>query len=153
MESKRERENRLQRERRKSDGNKNTKKYEKTKKGFLVRCYRNMKSRIEGVQVKKHHLYKGKYLLSKELFYEWSLNNENFNNLFNEWEISGYNRKTSPSIDRIDNSLGYDIENMQWITHSENSRKGAISRNSKVITYHKNYGEVARNIINAKMLE
>ena len=32
------------------------KKYEKTKKGFLMRLYRNMQSRVQGVQKKKHHL-------------------------------------------------------------------------------------------------
>ena len=58
-----------QRERRKNNGNASTKKYEKTKNGFLMRCYRNMKSRITGVQKQKAHLYVGKSLLEKELFY------------------------------------------------------------------------------------
>lgn len=132
MESKRERENRLQRERRSRNNNKNTKKYEKTKKGFLMRCYRNMKSRVTGVQKKKKHLYLGKALLDKEIFYDWSLKNESFNNLFSEWELSGYDRKTCPSIDRINSSLGYELDNIRWITHSENSRNGAMSRFKKL---------------------
>lgn len=131
MESKRERENRLQRERRERNGNKNTKKYEKTKKGFLVRCYRNMKSRVTGVQKKKSHLYVNKCLLDKHIFYNWSLKNESFNVLFNKWELSGYDRKLTPSVDRIDSSIGYRLDNMEWVTHSENSRRGNRSRYNK----------------------
>lgn len=110
------------------NNNLHTKKYEKTKKGFLVRTYRNMKSRVEGIQYLKSHLYEGKNLLDKNLFYEWSINNNDFNVLFDAWTFNNYNRKMSPSIDRIDSKLGYNLENMRWITHSENSRLGAINR-------------------------
>jgi hypothetical protein len=33
------------------------KKYEKTPKGYLMRTYRNMKSRVLGIQHKKAHIY------------------------------------------------------------------------------------------------
>jgi hypothetical protein len=45
-------------------------KYEKTKKGFLMRKYRNMQSRVTGIQKKKAHLYKDLYLLPREQYYE-----------------------------------------------------------------------------------
>jgi len=111
--------------------NASTKKYEKTEKGFLMRCYRNMQSRITGVQKSKFHLYKGKKLLDRNLFYEWSLNNDTFHYLFNEWTNNDYNRKMTPSVDRIDSSKGYFLENMEWVTHSENSRRGVLSKNNK----------------------
>lgn len=120
--------NRKQKERRLLNGNKTTKKYEKTKKGFLVRCYRNMKSRITGVQKVKFYLYEGKYLLDKELFYLWFLNDDKFNKLFEVWEENGYNNKLTPSVDRVDSSIGYHISNMEWVTHSENSRRGSLNR-------------------------
>lgn len=123
--------NERQRERRSKNGNNDTKKYEKTKKGFLMRTYRNMKSRISGVQKDKSHLYFGKFLCGKEFFYKWSLENENFHNLFDSWGKSKYCRKLTPSIDRIDSSKGYEKGNMRWLTHSENSRLGNISRYSK----------------------
>ena len=119
--------NKYQRDRRKRTGNSDTKKYEKTKKGFLMRCYRNMKSRVAGIQYLKSHLYKGKYLLDKNVFYKWSLENVDFHSLFDIWESSGYDRKITPSIDRIDASIGYELNNIRWITHSENSRLGSIS--------------------------
>jgi len=120
--------NRKLREYRKKTGNAATKKYEKTKKGFLMRLYRNMQSRVSGVQRAKHHLYKDKELLSRESFYEWALNSDRFNALFSDWEDSAYNRKLTPSVDRIDSELGYILTNMEWVTHSENSRRGSISR-------------------------
>lgn len=125
-----------QRERRKKNGNAITKKYEKTKKGFLMRAYRNMKSRIEGIQKKKYHLYKGKELLDKELFYSWSLEHPEFNRLFKDYEDSGYTRKLAPSPDRIDSRKGYTIENIQWVTTSENSANvGRKNNNGITDTY------------------
>ena len=98
-----------------------------------MRTYRNMQSRITGIQYKKHHLYNGKELLSKVEFYDWSLNNISFNKLFEEWEAKNYHNRLTPSIDRIDTKDGYKIDNMQWITHSENSKKGSISRHTNKI--------------------
>lgn len=105
--------------------------YEKTKKGFLMRKYRNMKSRILGIQKKKFHLYEGKSLIEKELFYRWAESSPQFHALFEEWEKSGYDRKLSPSVDRIDSEKGYIMGNLEWITHSENSRRGALSDKRK----------------------
>lgn len=70
--------NRWTREYRKRTGNRATHKYEKTVKGFLMRKYRNMQSRVTGVQKLKAHLYRGKDLLSREEFYDWALNSEDF---------------------------------------------------------------------------
>ena len=104
------------------------KEYEKTLNGYLVRTYRNMKSRVTGVLKKKAHLYKGKSILDKEYFYKWSLTDKNYNKLHKVWVESGYNHKLSPSIDRIDSGKGYTKENIRWITHSENSRLGSINK-------------------------
>jgi hypothetical protein len=104
------------------------KKWHKTKKGFLSRLYKNMRSRVEGIQTKKIHLYLGLYLLPRMEFYSWALNTEEFNDLFDAWGSSGRQRKLTPSIDRIDASKGYEISNMRWLTHSQNSKLGAHSR-------------------------
>jgi ribosomal protein L35 len=99
-----------------------TKRYEKTKGGFLMRMYRNMKSRIAGIQTKKSHLYLGKELMSKEDFYSIAKNSTEFDLLFNNWELNNYSRKLTPSIDRIDPKLGYIKSNIRFVTHSENSK-------------------------------
>ena len=58
------------------------KKYEKTPNGFLMRMYRNMKSRISGIQHKKAHLYAGKELMTKEQFYSIVKSSNEFDILF-----------------------------------------------------------------------
>lgn len=126
--TKQERKNAYQREWRRLNNNSSTKKYEKTKKGFLMRLYRNMQSRIDGVQKQKHHLYIGKFLIDRNTFYDWAINNNTFHILFDNYEKSGYDRKLAPSVDRIKSELGYELNNMEFITHSENSRRGCISR-------------------------
>lgn len=117
-----------QRARRKANGNADVHKYEKTKRGFLMRLYRNMQSRIKGVQTTKAHLYVGLNLLAREHFYCWSMDDPTFHMLFAVWEDSNYDRKLTPSVDRIDSTEGYHIDNMEWVTHSENSRRGAKSK-------------------------
>ena len=120
-----------QRQYRRENGNAVTNRYEKTPKGKLMRIYRNMKSRIDGIQWQKAHLYAGKELLSRDEFYDWAIGNPDFTELYNAWVASGYDRKLAPSVDRIDSSVGYRIDNMEWVTHSENSRRGAVNRNAK----------------------
>lgn len=104
------------------------KEYEKTPKGFLMRLYRNMKSRITGIQKQKAHLYEGKALLDKEEFYNWAEFHPSFIKLFNNYVASGYDRKAAPSVDRINPDLGYLIKNMEWVTMSENSRRSSVTR-------------------------
>jgi len=108
-----------------------TRKYEKTVAGFLMRTYRNMESRVSGVQWKKQHLYQNKKILPRAAYYLWSQNNREFHKLFDDWTASNYDRKLTPSINRIDSAGDYTLKNMEWITHSENSRLGAIARHSK----------------------
>jgi|SRR5690606_18635735 len=115
--------------------NASTTKYEKTKKGYLVRTYRNMLSRVSGVLTHKSHLYEGLEILNKEDFYNWALKNKTFNTLFDNYEKSGYTLKEAPSIDRKDSKRGYTLDNMRWLTHSENSSLGNKSR------FKEKYGE------------
>ena len=96
-----------------------------------MRAYRNMQSRITGVQWRKAHLYAGKQLLPRDHFYEWAYGDQQFHMLFAIWQASGYNRKLTPSVDRVNSALGYSLDNMRWVTHSENSRGGSRSRFAK----------------------
>ena len=116
------------REYRRASGNGATRRYEKTKRGFLMRLYRNMQSRVTGVQQQKIHLYAGKSLLPRAQFYEWAITHPSFHELFAAWEAAGYARQYAPTVDRIDSGIGYEAGNMQWLTHSENSRLGNESR-------------------------
>jgi hypothetical protein len=109
--------------------NKYTKKYEKTIGGFLMRLYRNMLSRVCGIQRFKKHLYFGKEILGKNDFYTWAKNNNEFLRLYNVWKENNYDRKLTPTVDRIDSNQGYILSNMRWLNHSDNSRLGTLHRN------------------------
>ena len=99
-----------------------TLKYERTKKGKLMRTYRNMQSRVQGILKKKAHLYSGLPILPRDEFYRWAMASNAFHSLFDAWVLSGYRCGESPSIDRIDPDGGYTIGNMRWLSHRENSR-------------------------------
>lgn len=116
--------NKAQRSYRKKTDNSSAKVYDKTKKGFLVRTYRNMLSRVRGIQTECAHLYEGLEILDKSDFYTWSLSDKDFNDLFEAWILSDTPMRICPSIDRVNTSLGYVGGNIRWITQSENSRLG-----------------------------
>jgi hypothetical protein len=119
---------RKQREYRRATGNASTFKYERTKKGKLMRTYRNMQSRVTGVLQKKRHLYEGLPILSREAFYAWAEASPEFHRLYDGWVASGYSCGKSPSVDRIDTARGYVLGNMRWLTHSENSSLSSRAR-------------------------
>lgn len=104
----------------------NNRRYHKTRKGKLMLTFNNMNRRVHGYV--KPHLYKGLEICDRGAFYDWSLDSHSFESLYNDWVDSDFKRRLSPSIDRINTSKGYVLGNIQWITHSENSQKGAISR-------------------------
>lgn len=113
---------RKQRERRALTGNATTKRYERTKKGKLMRTYRNMQSRVLGILKKKAHLYSGLPILPRHDFYKWAMASGEFHRLYDAWVAAGHRCGDSPSIDRIDATKGYIVGNMRWLTHRENSR-------------------------------
>jgi hypothetical protein len=113
---------RKQREYRLTTNNAATTKYEHTKKGKLMRTYRNMQSRVRGILKKKAHLYAGLPILPRSDFYRWALASNSFHSLYDGWVASNYRCGESPSVDRIDATEGYVISNMRWLTHRENSR-------------------------------
>lgn len=108
--------------------NRVTRKYEKTPNGFLMRTYRNMLSRVTGVQWKKAHLYQGLSILPREQFYAWARGNADFWRLWRVWEASGYERRLTPSVNRIRATEGYELSNMEWLTHGVNSSLANHSR-------------------------
>lgn len=68
----------------------------------------------------------GKSYLSKEEWLKWCYDEDNYKKfieIYNIWTQSNFDRKLTPSIDRIDNKKGYIIGNIQWLTLSENVTK------------------------------
>lgn len=106
---------------RQDNGNSSTKSYEKTPKGYIMRTYRNMLSRVSGVQEQKNHLYLGLPILDKEDFYVWALASDIFEDLFGTYKHSGWDLRFAPSIDRKDPTKGYVLDNMRWLPQCVNS--------------------------------
>ena len=72
--------------------------------------------------------YVGKEICTKEEFVAKFAKSEEFLSLFKNWQDSGFQRREAPSIDRIDNSGGYTLDNMQFIKHVENTNKDVKRR-------------------------
>lgn len=99
------------------------KRYRTNPDRYLKHKYYMMRRRCTHL-TKSHESYFGRDCLSMD---EWTAfcleTKEIFLCLFHQWQDGGFQRKESPSIDRIDNSKGYIMGNLQWITQSQNSRK------------------------------
>ena len=81
-----------------------------------------MQNRVRGLVGKRHiHLYSGLEILKREEFYLWACQSYILYNMFNKWEESNYDRKLCPTVDRINPTKGYTVDNIRWLTHSENS--------------------------------
>lgn len=68
----------------------------------------------------------GKKFLSKEKWLEWCYEPKNYKaflKVYSKWVESNFERKLSPSIDRIDNKKGYVIGNLQWLPLYLNCKK------------------------------
>jgi len=90
-----------------------------TIRAFLLNLYGNMKKRVQG----KHgylNLYKNKPLVAKEVFLNWAQNHPTFLSLYKQWYMCNFNIKLTPSVNRIDSRRGYTLDNMEWLTFSQN---------------------------------
>ncbi len=97
--------------------------YRQTKHGKLSRLYSTMKQSTK----RRGHT---PIDYSCDDFMEWSLYQKIFHTLFDIWEASGYQKKFAPSVDRIDEKIGYVFSNMQivtWIENNNNSHKAKIN--------------------------
>lgn len=56
-------------------------------------------------------------------FREWFINQPVWIQLYNAWVDSGYLTAYRPSVDRLDNSTGYQFDNIQLVTFKENNKK------------------------------
>lgn len=86
--------------------------------------YNAIKARSEG---RGSHGYtsSGMPYLSRAEFYEWfDQHLGEYMELFKVWEANNFKKKYAPSVDRVDNKVGYIASNLQWLSISDNTRKG-----------------------------
>lgn len=100
--------------------------YRKNKSRFLDHVYQGIVRRCNGIP--RRYSSTGTTPISVPEWRQFCAATEaEFNKLYDGWKKSGFQRKMAPSIDRIDNGRGYTVDNMQWLSQSENSRKGTMS--------------------------
>lgn len=92
---------------------------------YLKSKYQLMKARVEG-RGDYAVTSIGKPILSLADFVWWGMASEMFLKLHDAWVLSGFDYKLSPSVDRVNSKRGYTLDNIQWLTHSENCRKDKI---------------------------
>jgi hypothetical protein len=106
----------------KEEQNKINKDYRYTFIGKIKRTYSQMYMRVSP-NCKQYLSYKGLKICSKEDFITCSMRCPIFKKLYRAWMDSGWERRLSPSIDRIDGRKGYTLDNIRWITAYNNSAR------------------------------
>lgn len=99
-----------------------SKRYRTNPTRYIKHKYYMIRQRCEGKT--NHKSYSGLEYLSFDEWMEWNDEvHDSFMALYEDWQKSGYKRRKAPSIDRIDNNIGYKKGNLQWITNYENTIK------------------------------
>lgn len=95
---------------------------------YLKHRYYAMCGRCSGRWKSSHATYANRDVsFTMEEWLEWcDKTYPTFISLYNNWQNNGFKRGLAPSIDRIDNAKGYCLDNIQWMTQSNNSKKGAF---------------------------
>jgi len=70
--------------------------------------------------------------------------------LYNNWVDSGFQKSLKPSIDRIDSSKGYSINNIQIMTWSENRKKGDKEKSKTSVHCYTKEGVYLRTFTSVK---
>lgn len=78
-------------------------------------------------------------------FQKWLENQPNYKTLYNNWKEHNWNENYSPSIDRINNYIGYTLDNIQLTTREANNGKERIP----VLLYDKR-GNLLKYFVNIK---
>ena len=100
--------------------NQKSRDYRKTKNGLILNIYQGQ---IKGSIKRNHPLPK----YNKAELKGWILSQHNFNELYNNWVTSGYNKWLKPSVDRMNNENGYCFDNIRLVTWEENDKKEHIN--------------------------
>jgi hypothetical protein len=103
-------------------------KYMRTPWGLATRMHISQKT------MSKRRGHQPPAYTTKELF-DWLLGQENFYDLYANWENGGYNRWDKPSIDRLDDFKGYSFDNIRLTSWKQNDIKGHLDQRNGTGTH------------------
>lgn len=88
-----------------------------TEDGVIRRIYGSQKthSRSRGHNPPSYSIYE---------LTEWLYTKTDYKKLYTEYKKSGYKKQIKPSIDRLNDTKGYSLDNIQLLTWQENKNKG-----------------------------
>ena len=103
------------------------KEYHRTKTGLVAGIYANQKYRSR---------HRGHIMptYTKQELQEWLYSQKKFHVLYDNWKRLDFQKMYAPSVDRIDNSIGYTLSNIQLMTWKENKDKSHKDRISGKLT-------------------
>lgn len=97
-------------------------KYQRSVDGLIAKIYSNQRQRC-----RDRNKPMPKYSL--EQLRKWCKGQDKFSHFYSVWVKSKYNKKKTPSIDKINPLGNYTFDNMQIMTWLENHEKGRKERN------------------------
>jgi len=95
---------------------KRDKRYSRTKNGLVARIYNSQKT---GSKSRGHSMPS----YSKQELKDWLYSQHIFHDLYDLWVMSGFDKEQRPSVDRLDDYVGYEFGNIQVMTWRENRVK------------------------------
>lgn len=90
--------------------------YKRTKNGLIAVIHGNQLKASRG----RGHV-KPNYSLTELRC--WALSQPIFHKLYDDWVVSGFRKKLTPSFDRMDDSRGYCLSRLEIMTWDENNKK------------------------------
>ena len=90
--------------------------------GLLSQAYRDMKMRCEGRRPpNKAKLFVGLEYPTREEFLGWARNDKGFVLCYKQWVLSGYNKRLTPVVSRMDTTRGYVLDNIEYLPRHINA--------------------------------
>ena len=87
---------------------------------FLSNLYTRMNQRVQGKNTANPHLFKGKSIMPRDVFKEWAKNHPDFLKLYKQWTNNRFDQRLTPSVNRLESSRGYTLDNVEFVTFSQN---------------------------------
>ncbi len=93
---------------------------------YLRTCWGEIKRRSTQKVPNREYVCFGQKFCTKDEFVNRFLTDKKFLSLYKSWQEHDFKRGFAPSIDRIDPTKGYEIDNLQFLSNNENTRKDSI---------------------------